>query len=159
MSSGTGEPEGLLLSTGTGENSQLSIPKKCREPICNGYPDDPTSLWGYLPDLSLALLSKTWPPNVEKDPVLVGSYSADNGRITIPDDIGENTQLSQDSGQTVYFFVDGDIEEEEEMVFVMSEVQAWRLLPVDNLPEDPDIDQEEFEETVIRDQPGFLSGP
>ncbi|MFC4359283.1 hypothetical protein ACFO0N_15155 [Halobium salinum] len=157
MSSGSKEPEGLLLSSTTREGSKLPIPEKCREHLCVGYPDDPTSLWGYLPDLSLALLTKTWPPRIEQDAVLIGTYEVSDGRIFIADEIAENTQLSQESGQTVYFFIDGDIEGEQ-MAFVMSEVQAWRLLPVDNLPEDPDIDQEEFEETVIRDQPGFLSG-
>jgi len=108
------------------------------------------TLWGYEENLEIAVLSRQWPSTGANK--FVGSYKLNGGSwITLPDKVAENTGLEQQEGTLVYFFTYGDMMDEGE-AYVLSELQAWRLLPVDELPDD-----EGLREVVIRDEPGFMS--
>ena len=142
---------GRLITEEINKKGRLPIPEKLRSVVCTNPEDgDSTTFWGYEKSLNLAVLSKEWPTSANNR--LIGSYSS-NGRrwVHIADDVAEVTEIKQDSGELVYFFSYGDMLEEGE-AYVLSERQAWKLLPIDELP-----DTEGIGERVLQEAPGFLS--
>jgi len=149
--SADGEVPGQLITKEINKKGRLPIPEKLRSVICTDQEDgNSITFWGYEKSLNLAVLSREWPTNANNR--LIGSYSS-NGRswVHIADEVAETTEIKQDAGKLVYFFSYGNMREEGE-AYVLSERQAWKLLPVDELP-----DTEGIGERVIRDAPGFLS--
>ena len=151
---------GFLITAEANEGAHLPVPEKLRPLLFIDYQndkdgsqdtdDDAKTLWGYEENLELGVLSSQWPSTGANK--FVGSYGLNGGSwITLPDEVAENTGLEQEKGALVYFFTYGDMMDEGE-AYVLSELQAWRLLPVDELPDD-----EGLREVVIRDEPGFMS--
>jgi hypothetical protein len=151
---------GLLMTAEMNKDAHLPVPEKLRPLLFMNYQndkdgsqdtdDDAKTLWGYEENLELGVLSSQWPSTGANK--FVGSYGLNGGSwITLSDEVAENTGLEQEKGALVYFFTYGDMMDEGE-AYVLSELQAWRLLPVDELPDD-----EGLREVVIRDEPGFMS--
>ena len=103
--------------------------------------------------MGIALLCRDWKGDPATERIGNKLYELDdNGTIFIPKGIRENTDvdIKGEIGECVYFFTYGDMANEGK-AYVLSEVQAWKLLPEDSLPDDG------VERIVFREQPGFLS--
>ena len=142
---------GLLLVEEVNESGRLPIPGKLRSVVCTDPEDgDSRTFWGYAESLNLAVLSRAWPDDMTEQ--LVGTFKSNGGKwVRISDDVAEATEIKQTPGELVYFVSYGDMLEEGK-AYVLSARQAWKLLPVDELP-----DTEGIGERVLREEPGFLS--
>ena len=147
------EAPGLLMMTTVNSGNRLPVPEELHESVFKELSGKPTTYWGYETSMNIALLCRTWraDPNTKRAGDKIYKLG-DDGSIFIAKGIRENSDIdiNGEIGEPIFFFSYGDMRDEGK-AYLLSDLQAWKLLPEDALPDDG------VERVVFREQPGFLS--
>lgn len=162
---------GRFMSTPVRKSNRIPIPEPFRPIICMDYSEDreesnAVTFWGKEKSRNLAVLSSRW---LGKDDFKTYSdYQLnDNSWVHLPDKVIQDTELDdydsddhqdheENPQKVVYLFSYGNmLEGDTQSAYVLTEKQAWKLLPINEL----EGTDEEISDSILNKVPGFMSTP
>ncbi|WP_353634422.1 hypothetical protein [Halobacterium sp. NMX12-1] len=148
------------MSSTVNADSRLPVPDPFKEVVFRDYPESPAAFWGREKSQGFAVLcsdvlSKPDFEILKSDDGTFQTYKLNEDNwVHIADAVVDETEISDEPGEVVYFFMYGEMMEgDTKSAYVLTEKQAWRFLPVE------EIQGEGVTETLLSDVPGFLSSP